>query len=219
MSTCQFKDSKNNLHTFIHIPKTGGQSITNWLVKHTNINRFGMHDTLTDLSRKTSSIGKSFAVVRNPYDRLVSVYLYQRDGALRQIESLQGQLISEGRAAEWTKKHSAIKLQSEKAHELGFKKFVEYMIMRKSEFGLITQSKYTNGVDTILKFESLTTDFENYIKPLMLKDYGYSLPHDNKSVKHNYKKFYDKETIKLVKEIFKDDFINFKYNVNLKTKY
>ena len=219
MSTCQFNDSNNNLHTFVHIPKTGGQSITNWLNKYTKIKRFGMHDTVDDVKKQTSNIGHSFAIVRNPYDRLVSVYLYQRDGALRQINSLEEQLTQEGRRKEWIEKKAAVEIQSLKASEMGFKNFLKYMIKHDMHFGLASQVFYTKDVDTIIKFENLNDDFETHIRPLFSKDYGYKLPHDNKSIKHNYKKFYDLETVNITLDLFIDDFKQFNYNTKLKTKY
>jgi hypothetical protein len=69
--------------TFIHIPKTGGTSISYWLDRveklHSDtyklINVYDIdHPSLEQTQRITGMVTPSFAVVRNPWDRMVSFY-------------------------------------------------------------------------------------------------------------------------------------------------
>jgi hypothetical protein len=62
--------------TFIHIPKTGGSSIKTW-VRNNNLTHqilLGGHYAPTPADPVTNG----FVVVRNPWDRIVSLYLFMR---------------------------------------------------------------------------------------------------------------------------------------------
>jgi hypothetical protein len=63
--------------TFIHIPKTAGSSITKWFQDNTTCakNNYG-HIFLSEIDNPASLI---FAVVRNPWDRIVSIYSFVND--------------------------------------------------------------------------------------------------------------------------------------------
>ncbi len=73
---------------FIHIPKTGGSSIRQSLSAiaprqdRAALNRFGAHITATDMKKRVRpevwDTYFKFAFVRNPYDRLVSLWYYVR---------------------------------------------------------------------------------------------------------------------------------------------
>lgn len=71
--------------TFIHIPKTGGTSISQWLITQANgkwmfeKTHGGKHATIS-LIRKLHphDLGYTFVSIRNPWDRLVSGYHYYR---------------------------------------------------------------------------------------------------------------------------------------------
>lgn len=61
---------------FIHIPKNAGSSISAWLVDHggkhaDQIRHSSLQDSKLDISKFFS-----FCVVRNPWDRMVSLYMY-----------------------------------------------------------------------------------------------------------------------------------------------
>ena len=56
---------------FVHIPKTGGTSISQWL----DAPSCG-HPKLETLLEKTEGTPITFTVVRNPWDRAVSAYAY-----------------------------------------------------------------------------------------------------------------------------------------------
>jgi hypothetical protein len=78
---------KSDLHKFIfvHIPKNGGSSITYSLKDsiHDCKEILQQHSTLNDLNKHLNNTNnkiknyKSFCIVRNPWDRVVSYYFYQ----------------------------------------------------------------------------------------------------------------------------------------------
>ena len=63
-------------------------------------------------------------------------------------------------------------------------------------------------VHNILKFESLNIDFENISKKLGITA---KLPHLNATKKECYTKYYDDETIEIVRKWFKEDIELFNY--------
>lgn len=70
--------------TFVHIPKNAGTAIVKWFRENKTFFLadpifFGHHESLPML-KKTFPTNKTFAIVRNPWDRLVSFYTFARDG-------------------------------------------------------------------------------------------------------------------------------------------
>lgn len=70
------KNMKHN--TIIHIPKTAGSSA----VEATKHNVYG-HDTLSQHLAKKQDLGYVWSIVRNPYDRALSLYYFMRSRILR----------------------------------------------------------------------------------------------------------------------------------------
>ncbi|MBT3465432.1 sulfotransferase family 2 domain-containing protein [archaeon] len=72
---------KNGPHYFIHIPKTGGTSIKNYLRDNDIPTLFLSHDIEDPKYKYPNEISKknnphAFTVVRNPFDRVVSAYYF-----------------------------------------------------------------------------------------------------------------------------------------------
>lgn len=63
-------------------------------------------------------------------------------------------------------------------------------------------------VKNILKFESLSRDFENFSKTQGIQT---KLPHLNATKKELYTDYYDEETVDIVREWFKEDIELFNY--------
>ena len=65
----------NNNLTFVHIPKSAGSSVVEWLSRNFEYERIGGHPNLS-MIKKSWNVGRSFAIVRNPWARMVSSYFY-----------------------------------------------------------------------------------------------------------------------------------------------
>lgn len=215
---------------FVHIPKTGGQSVEKYFM---DVNGFSQKDKNQLLLIKNTDPNKgparlahmraheyrdcghvsaeqyqdyfTFAIVRNPFSRLVSEFLH--------------------------KKYDS---------KFSFKHFVFEALPEADDFSdayrhIIPQSDYvvdSNGqviVDFIGRFESLGEDFVTVCNKLQLNDT--KLPHVNstssfrrmaerklrhlfrveKRIKKNYKEYYDNETIEQVARIYKSDIHMFNY--------
>ena len=69
---------------FIHIPKNGGSSITNSLNEHGYITRYGhgtAHEIIQLIGGEEFDKKFKFCVVRNSWDRLLSVYNFMKHGS------------------------------------------------------------------------------------------------------------------------------------------
>lgn len=91
--TVHIKDPRS---TFIHIPKTGGTSIMTWLEKEFNVksDKSTKHYSIDQLYKKFPNLGFSYAVVRNPWDRMVSAYHYFAAKSAPYVKDRHGEIMS-----------------------------------------------------------------------------------------------------------------------------
>ncbi len=185
-------DSKK--FVFIHIPKTGGSTVTNSLAEYSNdkvilANKNNLqlkhkihnykHKTLDELIKingKTYEDYFKFTIVRNPYDRIIS-YVYQFKGNI------------------------GVKNQKVIKHYCKYVPSMSYFIG-------------DHNMDFILKTETLEEDFKILCNKLSV---------DNKLKSINFKKGYrngfdmlNKENIKIINRRWSDDFTTFGYKIRTK---
>ncbi|MEX0921056.1 MAG: sulfotransferase family protein [Candidatus Pacearchaeota archaeon] len=154
-------------------------------------------------SRKNPDIKSyfKFAFVRNPYDRIVSCY---EDKVKRKFwkEFRELGIKQEDSFKDFVKKIS--KIPEEKAD----RHFV-------SQSYLLTNKKGNLIPDFIGRFENLEGDYKKVCQKLGIKNPP-KLPQKNKGKRDkDYRKYYDKETQKLVEERYKKDFELFGYGKEL----
>lgn len=171
--------------TFIHIPKNAGTSISNWLIDNCNGHWLspqdyqGKHKNLHQIIERLPThkhLGFKFAVVRNPWDRVLSCYFYYQKKGNRVVEGLSFE-------------------QYVLETDLGIMKRqqVEYFDNGK---GLV--------MEAVLRYESLESDFKvvqdymNVTAPLPLKNSSGGATRD-------YKDFYTPKMIDKVARIAADD--------------
>lgn len=176
---------------FIHIPKTGGNSIHNALRPFSEdkvvcrsdiqdgIERFetihgsytlSKHSTLSDYARELSNVAlsefKIFTCIRNPWERMISYYFSPHR-----------------RAESWSRESFLSMLENE------VKSSAHYLL---NDAGLLL-----NRVNFI-RFESLQREFQELCRELCLPEVP--LPHYNKSRHGNYRTYYDEELINRVEQ-------------------
>ncbi|EPN6114053.1 sulfotransferase family 2 domain-containing protein [Campylobacter coli] len=187
---------------FIHVPKVAGSSIERviyqtdkWLVGHVKASDY----TKFDKDKFDSYF--SFGFVRNPYDRVVSAYHYLKNDSLDPCDIKWGRL----HINNLTFEEFILSLQDEEFKE---------EILSKNHFSF--QYKYLCDknmnilVNFIGKFEKLDNDFKKILNILRRKD---SLVHINKSKHLNYRDYYNSQTYKIIREIYRDDFEIFDYDL------
>jgi len=177
--------------TFVHIPKTAGSAVSDWLKTHSPhtrheppLERIGSvaqngkrhslfrekHNTFDEIrphfERSGLDMGTVVVVVRNPWDRLVSMWAYLSDRSLS--------------------------LGSDRSDSVRFKSFRDFILDGEWDKATRPQTDFFTQSETImLRFESLATDFRsiqslcNCNEPLTIK---------NKSEHEHYSSYYDDET-------------------------
>lgn len=182
--------------TFVHIPRTGGTSIGHWLLSNINSTyRYSYYDhpTISNMHCRSTS----FTVVRNPWDRLVSIYhfiinLSSNDRAFRNISKTDRALLNQ---------------VSDRVRMLEFNDWIASLDGFVSPVNLpytvfSNQIEWSKNVDIILRFESLNQDFK-IIQDLL--NCSSPLIHQNKTDHSAYQDIYNSYSKDLVYKWFKPD--------------
>ncbi len=190
---------------FVHIPKTAGNSIQNILLPHADdqllivddrngLDRFGLAHPVYDL-RKHSPLRDyqaqlppdlfahllKFTCVRNPWERLISMYFSPHRGPV---------------AWDRTRFVTLVNKLTPAAH---------FLALPGDPPG---RSPFQNA-DVILRQERLGDDFRALCERLQIRHEP--LPVRNKSAHQHYATYYDPELIALVRARFRDDIEFFGY--------
>ena len=212
MSTCQFRDKNNTLKTFIHIPKTAGQSLTQWIRHHDKQTvLFNMHASASDLISQNIPLGETFTIIRNPYDRVVSTFSYYQANALRQVDQKRIELNTDEEIIQWEKQRIEAVRAQDYFTSLTFEQWLLECIEDHRKFWVVDNSltEYTKHVTTIFKYETLENDFR------IMEDWFYTrldFPEINISRMDDYRHYYKSQKTKdFVYDFFQEDFKNFEY--------
>lgn len=184
---------------FIHIPKTGGVSLALSLFG----NLGGGHRTYFSyypiFSPAEYNRYFKFALVRNPWDRLVSAYFFLKEGGLLETDR------------KWFKEN----LSSFDS----FEEFVQCWVNRKniySYFHFIPQHYYVSHrgrlmIDKVYKLEQISSALKDLNSKLGL---DISLPHENKTSnrKPDYRLYYNNETKNIISDVYHRDIQLFGYS-------
>ena len=199
---------------FVHIPKTAGQSISRallpWAVtpERTRFRRLLSHLPVREsedmaflrphgtarwfkrkLAPETFDNYFKFAVVRNPFDYLVSYYHYLRSN-------------------ETSRRHAD-------ATEWSFAEFLAYM-QRKNRVKSVNQLRWLTDirgrmlVNDLIRFESLEEDFSRIVERVGLGG-KVELPHINQTDRTDYRDYYGTRERALAEEIFGRDLETLNY--------
>lgn len=191
--------ARKNNYIFIHIPKTAGTSVLNAL----NI-KFRQHLEWSVLEAADPALFRrcyKFCFVRNPYDRLVSVYTYLRDGGAGEVDKNLHELVS--------KKYDSFDkfvlgyLDKDNIHEHPLLK-PQYLFI----YGFNRECK----VDFIGRFENISSDFEGLTNKLSLEDVH--LPKMNASKRAEFSDYYNNEIKEKVYSLYVKDFVVLGYDKN-----
>lgn len=135
----------------------------------------------------------SFAVVRNPFDRAVSMFQFAKENSL-------GTLYGE-------------------SNDVSFEDFCDIMKENHSDnnkdfIAIHQQTEWFDGAfrpNFILRFENLKNDFQEMLDLCQIKHITADIPHSNSSNRTDYKNYYNSKTKKIIEKIFEKDLDIFKY--------
>ena len=188
--------------TFIHIPKTGGNSITTWMKKNfkAEVSKRKQHANVGEAIKRFGDLGTTFCVVRNPWDYAVSWYTFNLYLARTYIKNInENPHMANNRKEKWNMKTQQAHL---KRLEEGFGPW-----LKRTERP--QQIKWAKKCDIVLKLETIDTDFKviqeklNCYNPL---DIINKTPN-----RKDYKDYYDDELVNIVENKFIDDIKTFGY--------
>lgn len=138
---------------FVHIPKTAGGSVVLWSKYNQKQNEFRSvgHRSLREYLNKRPNFDykTSFAIVRNTYDRMISLYNFKRNKILKDINKAEKKNLQE------VKKE---RLNLLEVWEKGIIYFIDFCVEHQSR-STLSQLHFIENVDTIIHFENLKNEF------------------------------------------------------------
>lgn len=180
---------------FIHPSRNGGKSIEKALFGVTPVFGSSDHRTLVDwqqkLGKKTFNNYFKFVFVRNPWDRLVSIYHYVLENYsffYPTDEKIRGDF---------------------RSFNAFITKCQPYLKRTKAQYNWLTNINENIGVDFIGRVENYEKDWKKVCEQLNIGDV--CLPHLNKSSHEKYWTYYDEHLEEIVADKFKEDIELFDY--------
>ncbi|NOX52121.1 MAG: sulfotransferase family 2 domain-containing protein [Gammaproteobacteria bacterium] len=197
----------------VHVPKTGGTSIEDTLGL-----KGPRHNTAVQYRHRFPVIWEeyfTFGIVRNPWDRVFSFYIYRRQIRRLEIEnslSFKQWLI---RSAEYVNSNNQQALNKEFAPVYGVGTMVKnnpegWRVKFDNSLHMLTDQNGKVIVDHIGRFERLQQEFDLICDRLDIKKQV--LPFSNKTEHRPYWTYYDKDCERIVAKLFDKDIAYFKYN-------
>jgi hypothetical protein len=197
-----------NNNVFIHIPKTGGTSISSltqqscffinkYINDYIDIDKYLLiHSPIYLVNKKENNLINKIAFVRNPYTRFISIFCMSKNLGIHNYDiTIEG--ISQ--FCEDFKKSNLI-------NHLIFKPMTYY----------ICDENLNIIVDYIFKYENFNEEIIKYCE-IMKINIPNNIPNINNNLyidKKDYNNFYNLNIYNFVNEIYNDDFEKFNYIKN-----
>lgn len=212
--------NKNKKVTFVRIPKNASTSLYNFFGASNTIREHSLkirpeHEeiystshckletAIEELGQEITSL-PSLAVIRNPYDRAVSMFSFAKK--INEYDFIN------------FKKIYGCDFKDD------FLEFYEYFLQISKEKDFMhswTQKSYIQsnnkiGIKYLLTFENLSEDLETFLTETDLKEYyekhNRKLKKENSTIHKHYKEIYCPRSREIVEEIWGEDIDYFKYN-------
>ena len=188
---------------FVHVPKNAGSSIKR-VLDMPGGNHFSWWDYAEHHSRLWEAYA-SFAVVRNPWDRVVSAYQY----AKMEKSYWQNELTGLHSDYLFLRDKSFEECVSILCHQ---RDLLEHMSWH-SQAWYIADKKSGNKimVETVLRFESLAEDFAEFRRKLKIDCEPLPMVNTTQRLR-DYRTYYNDQTRKMVEQVYRVDVELFGYS-------
>jgi len=184
---------KRRKYIFVHVPKTGGQSISRALGGKTK--GISTHDPF--FAHKRDNLF-SFGLVRNPWDRMVSLYHYLCQKNFKNSDRFDQKHVRSIGFKRWLLEDSFY-MKEDDSFLRGATRGVDgdgYLKPMQRR----TQLYWLDGVDYIGCYENLLNELDSVCQHLGMK--RGEIPHINKSDHKFYREYYDDEMREHVAKCF-----------------
>lgn len=182
----------NGPYIFVHINKTAGTSIGRAIGMPAK-DHLTAKEIIAKIGNQNWDAAYKFTVVRNPWDKVVSLYEYRRKKNKTQIASRNITF------TEWVRMtHGQDRNSFYYDNVKSFQPQVEWL---KDDEGTI-------AIDFVARFETLHADFDQIREAIGTKA---DLPHLNASSRKSYKDYYSDETREIVARWYHEDIEVFAY--------
>lgn len=189
------KVEDNNRVIFIHVPKAAGNALIKTLFGASATGHDPLRRYLSHNSEKFYSYYK-FAVVRNPYDRLVSSFFYLKQGGIGFFDNdfAESYLNDIDSFEEFV-----TRLGSDDEFRGAIMSWVHFV----PQLDFITLDGSNVAVDRVIKLESIDQEISELCEKLGVPPV--KMIKDNMSQRKSYKTYYTPELISIVSSLYKDD--------------
>jgi len=184
---------------FIHVPKCAGQSIRNTLFENLVPGHINVYTYQLIFPKRVFDSYFKFTFVRNPWDRLVSAYLFMKSGGAHKKDQ------------DWAKQHLSAYPDFESFIKQGLiKKEIQDWPHFRPQIKFLTKQNGELGVDFIGRIENIQADMK-YIQDRL--NIHKELLYINKTEAKNedYRNYYSPESRDLVAAVYQEDITQFGY--------
>lgn len=176
---------------FVHVPKTGGQSVSLALPGGKSVEAMHRPRFATDAGDR-----KAFGFVRNPWDRMVSLYAFMCQKPVPPSFADRQREMKDNGFKWWLTQD---------------RYFMDQDTLFKCPIPMQRrpQTWWLTGCDLVGRFESIGADFKRICEELKIT--AVDLPHINRSRHAAYREYYDAEARAFVAEHFRTDIERYGY--------
>lgn len=202
-----------NKFLFVHINKSGGGVVTNHMKINGDTKITGKHRSLEqmlEIAKNNYNLKKEdlyiFTIVRNPWERMISMYLFYHRNNFNSPEFFSGNIKIDDNFKEWIKYIYSENFDRSRLH--GVINVFKYCFCNQLNWISDSSGNLIN-IDKIMRFEN--DELEDFFKNTMKLD-KINTKQKIHPTKHNhYSEYYDEETKLLVEKHYKKDIEYFGY--------